>query len=339
MERNEQKYAQALFDGLSSRFAGPEDRAHVGITGGGVQWRCFAQRGGRSCWTGCFDAGGPEFLTFFEEDSRKVATARTSSQADTIEAIRQWLDEAPVPALYEHFRFVDVEKRKLLLMRECMLKNFPDLCSGTRHEVTVNGTGGSHLWFRTDTRAAHIHLAPQHDCPEASFFWDGCELFHFDTADCTGLGAVLSRWLAGNAPPSSLRREFPWLEIGQLADYYEKGNPVEGEFVESWNRMERVYEESRFLPREVVLPFIGELRQAGYDRRLRAGEAIWSLIVSRSRRPKLRPEQPLVSFQFHGETMEVFSSSDGEERIPELPIAKSETVDRVLEKLAAQPVD
>ena len=67
MERNEQQYAQDLHSGLIARFSSISEQAKIAMTGGGVQWRCSAQRGSRSCWVGCFEVGGPEFLTFFEE--------------------------------------------------------------------------------------------------------------------------------------------------------------------------------------------------------------------------------------------------------------------------------
>jgi hypothetical protein len=114
---------------------------------------------------------------------------------------------------------------------------------------------------------------------------------------------------------------------------------VEGEFLESWNQMEGVYESSRFPPRMMVLPFIAELRRAGYDRTLRAGQSIWSMIVSRSRRPRVRPDQPVVSFQFHENTMEIYMRDQTEERFRDLPIAMSDTVERVLRSLTAQPID
>jgi len=60
--------------------------------------------------------------------------------------------------------------------------------------------------------------------------------------------------------------------------------------------MEGVYEGSRFPPRTMVLPFIAELRRAGYDRKLRAGQSIWSLIVSRSAARDFAPSS--LSFPF-----------------------------------------
>jgi hypothetical protein len=339
MERNEQRYAQNLYDGLKSRFSSLPDQVQIAITGGGVQWRCSAQRGTRSCWVGCFEVGGPEFLTFFEADAKKTATARTSSLPETIDAIWTWLDGASVSLMYERFCFVDWEKRRLISIRDQTLTTFPALASAARIELTVTPAGVSHLWFRTPARSAHVHFPSRHDTAEAIFFWDESELFRFEAPDPAALASVLSRWLLDNAPPSALRKEFPWLHIGPLADFYENGTPVEGEFLQSWDQMEGVYESSRFPPRSLVLPFIAELRRAGYDRKLRAGQSIWTLIVSRSRRPRMRPEQPLVSFHFRETTMEVFSSNHGEERIFEIPIALSDTVERVLQRLVERPIN
>ncbi len=339
MERNEQQYAQDLHSGLIARFSSISEKAKIAKTGGGVQWRCSAQRGSRSCWVGCFEVGGPEFLTFFEEEGRKIATGRTGSQPETIDAIWTWLEGAPLTAMYERFDFVDWEKRNLMGVREEALRSHPSLGTAARNELTVTPSGVSHLWFHNNARSAHIHFVSHHQSPEAVFYWDECELFRFEAKDHAPLGGVLSRWLADNAPPSALRREFPWLEIGLLGDFYERGNPVEGEFLESWNQMEGVYEGSRFPPRTLVLPFIAELRRAGYDRKLRAGQSIGSLIVSRSRRPRVRPEQPVVSFQFHENTMELYARDQREERLHDIPIAMSDTVERVLRSLTEQPID
>ncbi|HEX4309699.1 MAG TPA: hypothetical protein VHZ25_06705 [Acidobacteriaceae bacterium] len=339
MERNEQQYAKDLYDGLIERFAPVADQTQISITGGGVQWRCSAQRGSRSCWVGCFEASGPEFLAFFEDDTKKVATGRTSSKDETVDAIWHWLDGDALAAMYECFRFVDSEKRQLMSIRESALKAFPALGNAAQSELTVTPSGVSHLWFRTPTRAAHVYFDTRHDTPLAVFYWDECELFRFEAKNAVEMAKVLSRWLDDDAAPSALRKEFPWIEIGPLADFYENGHPVEGEFIASWDQTEGVYKGLRFPPPALVMPFIAEMRRAGYDRKVRAGQSMWSLIVSRSRRARLRPEQPLVSFQFRENSMEVFARTQGEERIFEIPIAMSDTVERVLQSLAERPVD
>jgi len=339
MERNEQQFAQDLYAGLIARFSPISELTQIAMTGGGVQWRCSAQRDTRSCWVGCFDVSGPEFLTFFEAEGTRIATGRTISQAETIDAIWSWLDGAGLASMYEHFSFVDREKRKIMSIREGALRVFPALATAARSELTVTPSGVSHLWFRNSSRSAHIYFVSHHESPEAVFYWDECEMFRFEATEAEPLAKLSSRWFADNAPPSALRREFPWLDIGPLADFYERGNPVEGEFLESWNQMEDVYEGSRFPPRTMVIPFIAELRRAGYDKKLRAGQSLWSLIVSRSRRPRLRPEQPVVSFQFRDGSMEVYTRHRKEERLQDIPIALTDTVDEVLQRLIALPVD
>lgn len=339
MELNEPIYARDLHEALKDRFRANSEQTEITLTGSGVQWRCSAQRGQRSCWIGCFDVGGPEYLTFFEDDGKKTAIGRTPLRTETVNAAWHWLEGASVAEIYRHFCFVDWEKRQILAIRESVLSSAPNLATAANNVMSVTGSGISHLWFHTGTRSAHIHFVSRHEFPQAIFHWDHSELFRFDADDKRSLAAVLARWLADNAAPSKLRKEFPWLQIGPLADYYERGNPVEGEFIESWDQTERVYEGSRSAPTTLILPFISDLRRAGYDRKMRAGQAIGSLIVSRSRRARLRPEQPLVSFQFRENSMEVFTRNREEERISVLPIGMSDTVERVLTRLAEQPID
>jgi len=63
--------------------------------------------------------------------------------------------------------------------------------------------------------------------------------------------------------PSTMRTEFPWLSIGDLADYYEKGDPVEGEFIKSWDWMQQFYEDDSFPMKTAVLTLIAQLRMRG----------------------------------------------------------------------------
>jgi len=153
---------------------------------------------------------------------------------------------------------------------------------------------------------------------------------------------ILKRWLCDRAMPSTMRTEFPWLSIGDLADYYEKGDPVEGEFIKSWDWMQQFYEDDSFPMKTAVLTLIAQLRNAGYDRKLRAGQSLWSLIVSRSRRHGLREDQPCVHFWFREDVMDVrvFVRDRHEaEEIRGATIALSASVEAALRQLAEQPVD
>ena len=77
-------------------------------------------------------------------------------------------------------------------------------------------------------------------------------------------------------------------------------NPLDRDFIQSWERMEEFFGWmlARVPWNHRVLQFIAELRQAGYDRKLRAGQTIDIFIVSRSRHHGLRPDQSRVAFYF-----------------------------------------
>ena len=66
---------------------------------------------------------------------------------------------------------------------------------------------------------------------------------------------------------------------------YQTVNPFERDFIQSWERIEEFFGLmlARVPWKDRVLQFIAELRQAGYDRKLRAGQTIDIFIVSRSR--------------------------------------------------------
>jgi len=109
---------------------------------------------------------------------------------------------------------------------------------------------------------------------------------------------VLKLWLCDQALPSTMRKEFSWLTIGRLADYYENGNPVEGEFINSWDQIEQFYDNDKFASSSRVSQFIAQLREEGYDQKLRAGQSLMTFILSRSRRHGLRSEQRRIRFEF-----------------------------------------
>jgi hypothetical protein len=335
MESIEAKYARDLYDGLIGRFA-PRS-GQIKITMSGQQRTCSAKGGKRSCLVHCFGDPGPLFLTLFEQEGKEVAAGRTPSQAETIDAVWSWLHDTQLDALYGQFEFVDRQKRGLARIRDFLLKNIPGLSLAAPCELECSGSAFYHLWFRSETRSAELDCGGKDEFV-AVFHWDRCELFRFEGNDWPVLGAVVKRWLCDNALPSTMRKEFPWLNIDKLADYYERGNPVEGEFIRSWEFIEQFYDDEYFPLKGFVLAFIAELRRAGYDRKLRAGQSLWTLIVSRSRRHGLRAAQPYIEFHFREGTMDVFSKCEEEERILGIPIALSGRVEKVLERLVNQPI-
>src|SRR6516165_9054971 len=76
-------------------------------------------------------------------------------------------------------------------------------------------------------------------------------------------------------------------------------DPIESEFIQSWDKVQQFYKSDydshlKF----IVLRFLAALRRAGYDRKLRAGQSMDSLVLSRSRHCGLSAEQPRIAFEF-----------------------------------------
>jgi hypothetical protein len=339
IEHAEGKYAHNLYDKLVSRIGSAKRDAKITVSGGGVQWRCVARLGPQAAEVNCFSQQGPEYLTSFQSEGEEIATARTPSSDDTVEAIRHWLDGAGLSSLYDRFAFVDQRKRELLHIRDGIVEFAPALQSC--NELRNLGSGIYSLWFRNAGRSALIYFYAKNEAPNVICHWDECALFSFIASDSAALGTVLRRWLVEKAMPSVMRREFSWLAIGELADYYERGNPIEGEFIHSWNEIERFYDSEHFSAKAPVLRFISQLRLAGYDRKLRAGQSMWTFILSRSRRHGLRADQARIQFEFsrHEDSMEICARNSAEECTFKTAISLSERLDMVLTRLLEFPVE
>jgi hypothetical protein len=75
---------------------------------------------------------------------------------------------------------------------------------------------------------------------------------------------------------------------------------IEIEFAASWDRTQHFFTDivssSGWEYQEPLLRLIEELRQRGYDRKLRAGRSLVTFILSRSRVHGLRDDQPSLAF-------------------------------------------
>jgi hypothetical protein len=341
MSYPEEDHAKDLYRDIARRFADSVPATAVSLKGAGVNWDCVAERGSSSCSIHCFDAPGPEYYTYFRQDSNNVATGRTSSKPDTLDAVDTWLRGNVLSNLYERFPFVDREKRVLSSIREDLLERVPELTQSAPSVLRCRIGDRFELSFEGGDRSCQLSFCGNNEFPVADFQWDKCPLFCFNADDRGRLADVLKRWLFDKAMPSAIRAEFPRIQIGELADYYERGRPIEGEFIMSWNGIERLYNEMGanvdwpFLPK--VRQFIAALRDKGYDRSLRAGQSMMSLIVSRSRRHGLRMNQPRIAFCFGNKGMTAHITPDGRKLHGEIEV--TEAICSLLDRLAAADID
>jgi hypothetical protein len=269
---------------------------------------------------------------------------RTPFGAEIVAALGRWLDGHGIEDLYARFAFVDRRKRALAGVAAEVVQSYPVPGTSAERELRHLGSDFYELWFTAGDRSCRVEYDGKNSLTYAFFHWDGCELFRIQTVDVARLAAVLKRWLSDRAMPSAMGADFPWLSLGPLARYYEEGRPVEGEFITSWDPVERFYKQTNHPRLGDILALIAGIRQAGYDKTLRAGQSLWTLVVSRSRRHGLREDQPSIGFHFRefnrrdgGMDLHVKIGGVEEYSFPQIELTPA--VDALLKRLEAEDID
>ena len=344
MKFPQEGYSAELCQTLLHRFASADYPVTVERKGGGVHWNCSVGRGLICCQVHCFSLPrdrGPQFYSIYKRGGEPVAYSRVSSMKDAIEALESWLSGEDLESLYQQYPFVDQEKRALLGIAN-QLKNLrPALAEFANFELKCRHGDICNLRVEANERAIEVSFWGEKEFPDAKFSWDDCQLFQFPVNDEEKLAKITNQWLCDNAMPSALRAEHPLLDIGELADYYERGAPIEGEFVLSWKSIIEFYESGE--PRNArITAFLEMLCEAGFNRTLRAGQSMWTLVLSRSRRHGLREDQPSIMIRFFDTSMRIsyrpFSYDPGES-ILNSPIEMTGEVETLLKKLERAEVD
>jgi hypothetical protein len=368
----------------------------ISLTPMGVNSYCEAKRGERACTIYCFATTGPQFLVRFDEKPTPPLWGRTFVQAEVIGAVRAWLERAAPADACSRFPFIGRQRRVLGQLRDNLIAAEPALAQHATYELISSECGdGCALWFRTQDRACDVYYYAYNGVPDAEFYWNQCLQFgarmaevpdsnirtedgflmalragklaswnmhaDLDSERTVVLAGLMKRWLCDQAMPSAIQHKYPWIVLAEMAWWYEQGRGVEGEFIASWRSVKELYQGVGY-GRAValqVLQFIDQLSEMGYDRTLRAGTSMYSLLVSRSRRHGLRhtmpnesydpsKHDPYIAFCFGGlrfnphisaGQMEVNAYLDDGERIKTCPsIVLTAELKMLLDKLQAIPI-
>jgi hypothetical protein len=117
------------------------------------------------------------------------------------------------------------------------------------------------------------------------------------------------------------------------------GDELEGEFVNSWNRMEWFFGSGETWPKMPdMVELIAMLRHSGYDRKLRVGQSLDIFTVSRSREHGLRLEQPSIGFRIYEGKMIVYSRGLQAETFVENGVKLSNCVRDLLDRLSNEAI-
>lgn len=171
--------------------------------------------------------------------------------------------------------------------------------------------GESTLLLKDEDRSCTITIHGLERKPKYMFEWDECSLFEISSDETIQVGNLITHWICHKLPPSKIKIQFPEIELNNLAEYYENGEGIKGEFIESWNDIEHyyseIYSEDYKTMQDDTLRLIKELRAIGLDEKLRAGQALTSFIISRSRRYGLTENAPYVMINFQGHNQMVIN--------------------------------
>lgn len=361
MTQKEEIYARQFYQELKEEFRGKQSfvsrffglqanaqQSDIVLTlkEAGTQSECNIASRMRQCSIHCYaidrndlNFKGAEFYTVYLENGETIANGRTFDKLRAMDAIKRWMQNKSLDELYAEFDFIDEQKRKLNKLRDEINKLSPQLASISQNGVAEEPFTSFSLLFGDDNRKCRIYYYGCEHNPRYVFNWDDSIIFEISGSANKKIDILITKWVLDKAMPSSLKAEFPDINFGKLAEFYEQGNGVEGEFILSWDNIEAFYRETNIDQKSPILQLIAQMRERGFDRTLRAGQSLFTLLVSRSRRHGLRPDQPSVSFSFNfiKTAMEVRTPKG--EKIGFERIEYNDTIDGLLRALEAESID
>jgi hypothetical protein len=339
MKYEEEIQARKLHKLFSDIFDKKLSQTDIQVEGFGVHWSCKVSRNNRRCNISCFGNSG--YAVSYDLDSETVAMGRTQDGDELISSVRSWLEGNDLREMYELYKFVDRTIRFLRKFQDRVLSLHPEIeqCANVRIEQKYGDF--YYLWFTTQQRSCQVSFYGENEFPDAEFYWDDSYMFKLSVEKSDIIALLLKRWLCDFAMPSELEQEFSWLDTGKLAKYYEDGRGIEGEFILSWDSIERFYGEMVIIPQSPeILEMITQMRERGYDRTLRAGQSMYTFIVSKSRRHGLRTDQPRIIFDFQDNGMDViYLEIDREEKLSCPKIEYTPQIDDLMKRLEAENID
>jgi hypothetical protein len=326
-----------------------EFNVKLSVQGAGVYWHCIVSRDTVHAVITCFDLGayGPQYFTEFKQKDENKALLRTHSIEETIASVSTWIQFSDIEILYQKHPIVDKSKRDLTNLHQAINNLDPAFSQKTDHQLSPYNNDICELTFSHENRSCVISATDQFQKHLVSFRVDHVQICSFRENDPKIIVQALNFWLLEQFSPIMLGRRFDGLTFSEIAIYYELGRPVIGEFIQSWKHTKQTFQfhclHSDSLEAAQASGLLTKMCEAGYDKTLRAGQSMMTLILSRSRRHGLQKGQPCIYFDFHSNEINVccrFPSEDVQEL--KLPYYSSmellPELINVLDKLAAFPI-
>ncbi len=314
MKYPQQNIAEELFEKISNYFNENELKIKISIDGVGVHWNCSISKENRKTVIHCFEFQNheiikPEYLIEFREDVKIIAWGRTFQSQLVLQSCEDWIQSFSLDSMYDRHSFVDYNKRAINDIEKELIAIQPEL---KKAEIILESPWGSDLYdYSINYKDRSCTLIDYSDQIKFSFHWDNSNLFEIENKNLHLLSNLINDWIILRLNPSELEEKYDWIKTGRLANYYERGDGVTGEFIESWDKIEKFYKgiNEPFSPK--VLNLISKMREHGFDKTLRAGQSLSNMLISRSRKHGLEERQVAIMFSYPNNRLEI-TNIDGE---------------------------
>ncbi|WP_299673456.1 hypothetical protein [uncultured Tenacibaculum sp.] len=193
------------------------------------------------------------------------------------------------------------------LQRE-ISNNCDELCKIDSNKINIipDFNFEDHIELKDEERGCRIY--PYHfssETPKYEFEWDDCPLFQISSNNVKRQVKIIKSWVLNKTKPSEIQTQFPEIKLNKLAEYYEKGEGIKGEFIESWDILENSRAKSLSIEyyEEIKdeLKLVKEMRSFNLHESLRIGSQLSVLILSRARRQGIHEDEPQIRIVFLGD--------------------------------------
>jgi len=136
--------------------------------------------------------------------------------------------------------------KELKLLQTELNNSYPELLKLEKNTLVTQPEPFSSIYdllFKNEERTCKISLYGYERSHKCVFQWDSCSIFEIFSTDTKRLGEIIINWVFKKSMPSKMKKRFTEINFGILAEYYEKGEGIKGEFIESWNTIEKFYSE------------------------------------------------------------------------------------------------
>lgn len=193
----------------------------------------------------------------------------------------------------------------------------------------------SHIELKHKDRSCKIYPYYFSEIPIYEFEWDGCPIFKITSNDIERQVAIIKSWVLERTIPSEIKIQFTEIELNKLAKYYEEGEGIKGEFIESWNETEeRHFYLERYEEDKEAIRLIKEMRLEGLNEEIRIGTRLSWLMLSRARRHIINDNTPHIGIYFLGNNkMKMYSNLEKKKEEYEVEVKYGESLQRLVKKL------